>query len=593
MFYLLCLKDGLVKKYPLNQAEMTLGRRQGSDICLEDDIVSRIHARIRPIPGGIEIEDIDSANGVYVDGERVKKARIEVGSSFRIGRFELFLKEGNPEEFTVAREITTLVRKIEILLQSGKEETTKSINRFDRTLTTLLRLGLRHELVAPLVVKAGEMVAPLMRLENMTMLVVEKGKLAVLGSWPGLLAPARHREIMNIVLDAVPTGDLAHHILKSGRHLYVAMVHPGESPTVLAVITPPAAPLAEKARIFLKELAGEMKLILGLIELNQKRSLESPAWALAKQEFVTLDEGMAHLIAQAQRIAPRNISVVVEGETGTGKEVLARYIHLHSGRDAGRYVAINCAAIPENLLEDELFGHEKGAFTGAVSPRKGKLEMASGGTLVLDEIGDMSLNLQAKLLRVIEEREFYRVGGNHSIRVDLRLVALTHRNLREMIAARQFREDLYYRLSQFTLHIPPLREHRADIKPLVNHFFRKFSEELGVYPGGITAEALRLLEAYDWPGNVRELENQVRSLVSLSEEQELIGPHMLRLEVRFSAPPSGPIPSAPKTGNGPADEHGQIRAALEKCRWNKGMAAKELGISRSALYNKMRRFGVR
>ena len=217
-------------------------------------------------------------------------------------------------------------------------------------------------------------------------------------------------------------------------------------------------------------------------------------------------------------MAPTRSTVLVTGESGTGKELITNLLHQHSTRCDKPLIKVNCAAIPETLLEAELFGHEKGAFTGAVAQKKGRFELAHEGTLFLDEVGDMSLTLQAKLLRCIQEGEFERVGGTETLKVDVRLIAATNQDLLEAIAARRFRDDLYYRLNVISIHVPPLRERTGDIPLLIGHFIRKYTAETGRKIEGITQDCLEAMAAYPWPGNVRELENIIEQLVVMARE---------------------------------------------------------------------------
>src|SRR5262249_55584815 len=235
------------------------------------------------------------------------------------------------------------------------------------------------------------------------------------------------------------------------------------------------------------------------------------------------------------RFAPQEVTVLIRGESGTGKELVARALYQHSRRAEQPFLAINCAAIPENLLESELFGHEKGAFTGAERRRIGKFEQAHRGTLFLDEIGDMSAATQAKMLRLLQEQRFERVGGNETIQADVRVIAATNQDLEEAVSAGRFRADLLYRLNGFTIRLPPLRERRSDIALLAEHFLRRWSRTVGRQVHSASAEALQLLEAYGWPGNVRELQSTIRyALVHASGE--VLTPECLPETVRGIAP---------------------------------------------------------
>lgn len=283
-------------------------------------------------------------------------------------------------------------------------------------------------------------------------------------------------------------------------------------------------------------------------------------------------------------VAQSNATILITGESGTGKELVARAIHNRSPRRAKLFVALNCAAIPENLLESELFGHEKGSFTGAVERQIGKFEISNGGTIFLDEIGSLPLPMQAKLLRVIQEKELERLGGNRPIQVDVRIIAATNANLREEIKQRRFREDLYYRINVIPVVLPPLRERREDIGLLAEHFLRKYNREFAKKLKGFHQETLAFLASYNWPGNVRELENLVERLVVLTKSGQ-IGSEKLPPEIRGELPC---LPGANEIRLNSAlkkFESEFIKQALEKTGGHKGDAAKQLGIHRNTLRN--------
>jgi len=290
------------------------------------------------------------------------------------------------------------------------------------------------------------------------------------------------------------------------------------------------------------------------------------------------------VLDQVRMVAPTNATVLIEGETGTGKELIARAIHMHSARRHRPFVIVNCAAIPTELLESELFGHERGAFTGALVQRIGRFEAAHGGTLFLDEIGDMPLHLQTKLLRVLQEQEFERVGSNRTIRVDVRIVAATNQDLTAMVGENRFRADLYYRLAVFPLNVPPLRERREDIELLARYFVRKHAGRMGRNIETIPTCALEVLTNYDWPGNVRELQNIIERSVILSQTDVLQIPHLLSRTL---------IPAEPVTLAEAEREH--ILKILEEAGWVVGGAfgaAARLGMARTTLISKMQRLGL-
>ncbi len=295
------------------------------------------------------------------------------------------------------------------------------------------------------------------------------------------------------------------------------------------------------------------------------------------------------------RVADTNATVLISGESGVGKELIARAIHQQSQRRGNPFVAVNCAAISEHLVESELFGHERGAFTGAVEMHRGRFELAHTGTLSLDEVGSLRLDLQAKLLRVLQEREFERVGGNKTIRVDVRIVASSNQELRQMVAERMFRDDLFYRLNVVPLHVPPLRDRREDIPLLVNHFLTKYNKAYGRQVQGFTAEALTIVTHYHWPGNVRELENVVARLVAISRHRILDVEDMpLDLISVRGQLANDLFATVADLRQAKAEfERHYILQMLEKCGWNQTEAAKRLGIHRNTLLTKMDMLHIR
>ncbi|HEX5483929.1 MAG TPA: sigma-54 dependent transcriptional regulator [Terriglobia bacterium] len=344
----------------------------------------------------------------------------------------------------------------------------------------------------------------------------------------------------------------------------------------------------------------EMKLIVQK-ELSVRRLQEenrSLREALGKRyEFKSIiarSPKMQEALAVVDRVAPTNSTVLLGGESGAGKDMIARAIHQHSRRSSGPFIKINCAAIPENLLESELFGYEKGAFTGAVAAKPGKFELADKGTIFLDEIGDVPPSIQVKLLRVLQEREFERLGGTKTLKVDVRLVAATNRDLRAALEQGAFREDLYYRLNVVPINIPPLREHKEDIPDLVRLFVERFAREVGKPVTGITPAAMKFLMEFHWPGNVRELENIIERAVALSE-----GTQIDVLDIRLdlspaTAHPQGADSSAflPPGATLEQFENEMIREALHRAEGNKSQAARLLGISRNALRYRLSTMGV-
>jgi transcriptional regulator with GAF, ATPase, and Fis domain len=305
------------------------------------------------------------------------------------------------------------------------------------------------------------------------------------------------------------------------------------------------------------------------------------------EQIVGSSPALKSALAEVDRVAPTDSTVLVLGETGTGKELIARAVHNLSARSERPFVKLNCAAIPFDLLESELFGHEKGAFTGAVAQKIGRFEMADGGTLFLDEIGDIPLALQPKLLRVLQEQEFERLGSGRTHRVNVRLVAATHRNLPETVRRKEFRSDLYYRLNVFPVLLPPLRERREDIPELVSHFVEVFSRRMGKQIDEIPARTLNAFMSYSWPGNVRELQNLVERAMIQSDDGVLANP--------LPAAPAGRVALQGTDGTLRDSERYLILKALRAADGMIGGprgAAASLGLKRTSLISKMKRLGI-
>jgi two-component system NtrC family response regulator len=307
----------------------------------------------------------------------------------------------------------------------------------------------------------------------------------------------------------------------------------------------------------------------------------------APSGIITRDPSMLRICRTIEKVAPTSATVLILGESGTGKELLARALHAASTKRAGRFVAINCAAIPENLLESELFGYEKGAFTGAIKQTIGKIETAHGGTLFLDEIGDLPIALQAKLLRFLQERVIERIGGRQEVPVDLRIVCATHQSLKDQIAQGRFREDLYYRLAEIVVEIPPLRDRLGDAALLAHGFVRRMAEEQRRGSMTLLPDAVEAIDRYAWPGNVRELENVMKRAVIMAEgtriaasdiglgETDANGSELNLRQVREQA------------------ERSAVLRVLGRVNGNLSKAADVLGVSRPTLYDLMHRFGLK
>jgi len=305
------------------------------------------------------------------------------------------------------------------------------------------------------------------------------------------------------------------------------------------------------------------------------------------EQIIGNSPALESVLEQVEQVAPTNSTVLIQGETGTGKELIARAIHNLSSRCGRPFIKLNCAAIPFDLLESELFGHERGAFTGAIAQKVGRFELADKGTLFLDEVGDIPLALQPKLLRVLQEQEFERLGSGRTHQVDVRLVAATHRNLVEMVKGNGFRSDLYYRLNVFPVSLPPLRARREDLPALVEHFVETYARRMGKQIEHVPPETMAALSSYQWPGNIRELQNFIERSVILSSENVLDAP-LASLKSATEVESLGPITLEDA-------ERDHIRKTLEQTRWvvaGPNGAAARLGIKRSTLYFRMQKLGI-
>jgi DNA-binding NtrC family response regulator len=335
-----------------------------------------------------------------------------------------------------------------------------------------------------------------------------------------------------------------------------------------------------------------------ILKVNRYLSQENEE---AGQALLGQSAAMNELRQLVRKVARTQATVLIQGESGTGKELVARALYRESPRCNAPFIKLNCAAIPENLIESEFFGHEKGAFTGALNKREGRFELAHGGTILLDEISEISPNVQAKLLRVLQERELERVGGNRTIKVDVRVIATTNRNLEQSVDKKEFRQDLFFRLNVVPIHVPPLRERREDVQFLAEEFMRRFARKHGVHVNGFSDDALKGLLSHNWPGNVRELQNVVERAVILTSENGVIEPIHLGITKTLMAtgpesvsPSNGaqPVPAAPENNNLSLAEieKRHILATLDHCKGNRTHAAKLLGVSIRTLRNKLHEY---
>jgi two-component system, NtrC family, response regulator AtoC len=544
--------------------EVTFGRTRVATVPIDSERVSRLHARIKCEGGRVLVEDLGSRNGTRVNGTRIEEAtELTSGDQIEIGPITAVLSSTE----RVARRAD--LGSVATLDQRLLAETDRAA-RYHRSAALLM---LRLEGAAEAVDRAIDRVAASLRPmdtiaeygpDELAILVPEAGEADAQGLAARLADRARGAG-----------GDVQ---VRIGLALFpLHGTQPGE--------------LVDRARGALRA-ARVARAALVTADPREARPPEG--------DVVVASPQMRRVYALVDRVADTPMTVLVLGETGVGKEVVAESLHRRSGRRARPFVRLNCACLPETLLESELFGHEKGAFTGADRRKVGYFEAAVGGTIFLDEMGEISPAVQAKLLRVLEERKLTRVGGTQEIDVDVRVVCATNRDLEAEVGRRQFREDLFFRVSGFTILVPPLRDRRSEILPLAHYFLGQMARELDQPAPHVGPAASRLLETYDWPGNVRELRNALERAMVL-QTAGVIEVEDLPERVRDAAVPSDAPPSAPGAPPGVLDvkqqvadvERASIVAVLEACGGNQTQAARKLGLSRRALIYRMEKHGLK
>jgi transcriptional regulator with GAF, ATPase, and Fis domain len=545
------LKDSII---PLSEGEVTIGREASNGIAIVDPSVSRKHCELSAQDGRFRVRDLDSRNGTLVNGAAIEQRDLQHGDEIAAGDSSfLFLLEDADEDLTPsagrvefedaqATAETTIIhpRDVVYLQPDRLVRELPATSHVARNLNALLKISRIVHAIRDLNDLQGQLL-------DLIFEVVPAGRGAI------LLADREGHEFNSMFARMRQTGQsqlvkvsrtVARQVLEQGIAMLGSDV-PGsselrdvESLAASQVRSLLCVPLTVFQRVIgciyldsdslgsrlTEEHLQLVTAIAGIsaVALENARRLQ---WLEQENERLTVEisqerslvgEGarMKEVYQFLKRVAPTDSTVLIEGESGTGKELAARALHRNSPRAGKPFVAINCSAIPESLLESDLFGHERGAFTGAASLKKGRLEVADGGVVFLDEIGELALALQVKLLRVLQEREFERVGGTHPIKVDIRLIAATNCNLEQAMHDGKFRQDLYYRLAVLKITMPTLRDRRDDIPMLVRHFVQKHAKRCKVKPRPISREALACLVNYDWPGNVRELENAIeRALV--------------------------------------------------------------------------------
>jgi Nif-specific regulatory protein len=623
------LKDSAVE---LGDAEVSIGRDSSNNIRVADAVLSRRHCAARRAVEGFVLVDLDSLNGTFVNGRPVREHTLAHGDEISIGESRIVFLSGdaeapardsNPVELSersmtalstvrlkvsdvlapaegsgekalalaaLARDLTLLV-KISTVINSvrGTDALQRELLRFVFEVVpaergAILLLGEEGEVVSEFALEREGQSGDAMKVSRTVVRqVVEEGE-AFLGNdlveGSGALSPESLKVSRISSLLCAP-------LVLFGRALgviYLTAVDPSthfdeDHLRLVSVISGLAAVSINNAR-HVEQIEGENDLLRAASRVEHGMVGESAAMRKVYQ-----------LVA---RVAPTDSTVLIRGESGTGKELAAQALHQNSARRERPFVAINCAALTETLLESELFGHERGAFTGALAQKKGKLEVADGGTLFLDEIGEMAPVLQAKLLRVLQERTFERVGGTRTIRVDVRVVAATNRDLEEAVRSGAFRQDLYYRLNVVSFEMPPLRERREDVPLLASYFAAKYGAKFKRKVTGVSAAARECLTGYDWPGNVRELENAIERAVVLGSTASIL-PEDLP-ETVLEAEPAAGSDATPATKYHEAVREAKrqlITRALEQSSGSITEAARALGVHPNYLHRLIRNLNLR
>ena len=606
------------KTFTLVEAETSIGRESASGICLSDPSVSRRHCTITKEGELFKVNDLESLNGTFVNDVPIKERFLEHGDRVRVGdyTFSFLLREGDlPSASSTVlldqSKITTGANTLQLRVADAFHLMARDLSALMKISTTINSVRGLDAVQRQLL----ELIFEVVPADCGAILLVRDGDFEEFSSIFGLdrkSGPNRTVRVSRMITDRV---------LKEGVSILSNDVQESDAfnesesliaSRIQALLCVPLVLFDKPVGVIYLYASDpltrfdkdQMQLVIaiagiGAVALENARDVE---WLESENQRLQEDIQVEHnMIGESQRmrdvyqfiarVAPTISTVLISGESGTGKELAARAIHLNSPRKSKPFVAVNCAALTETLLESELFGHEKGAFTGAVTQKKGRLEIADGGTLFLDEVGEMPQILQAKLLRVLQEREFERVGGTRTLKVDIRLIAATNRDLEEAIRQGTFRQDLYYRLNVVALSMPPLRERREDISLLASYFVQKYSDKCNRKVRGISSEARARLTNYDWPGNVRELENSIERAVVLGTT-EVILPEDL---------PEGALETETAPEGGVANYHTAVTEAkkqlilkaVEQAGGNYTEAAKLLGVHPNYLHRLIRNMNLR
>ena len=622
-YLVLQLKEFEIKSYEISKKVTRIGRSPSNEVSLTDPFVSRDHAEIVALEdGGYELRDLGGENPVKINGRIISQHRLRDGDKLTMGQSLLIFKTDIPcastsVEMLAAEDLSE--KAVEIASLDAKRTMPFSMDGVDKK--DIVALQRDHQRLM-LLYDFGKSVNSHLEDQDEMLNEIMSAALKTLKAERGFIALVdENTKELSCELVRSETGSdlteklevsrtIVHKVLNDGVSILTvnaqedAQFDKAKSIREFNIRSAICAPLlfreeimgviyldnrastgsfSQEDQMFLIALCHQAGVALGNARLH-RRVVQENVWLenTLKPKFQILGESekMKRVFDTIKKVAPTDITVLVQGETGTGKELVAKAIHALSPRKELAFVPVNCAAIPKELIESELFGHEKGAFTGATNAREGKFQTAHQGTIFLDEIGDMSLDLQAKVLRILEDRELQRVGGNKSIPVDVRIIAATNKDLTKAVEDGTFREDLYYRLNVVVVKLPLLKERKKDILPLAEYFIAGRVKK-------ISSKAKRLMESYDWPGNIRELRNCVDRAVVLGDGK-IIQPEDLPYTLRKE----GQVIPAPLESLDQMEED-QIVRVLRYTNRNKSDAARILGITRQTLDNKIKKYRIK
>jgi transcriptional regulator with GAF, ATPase, and Fis domain len=588
-------------------ADITFGRDVGNSFCLPDPALSRRHCAFVHEQGTWSVRDLNSSNGTFVNGVQVSAKPLEEGDRIAIGGSVLLF-------VTASASPTPSVNMIDIDFVAPTTRLAIDDSVYLKrtpTARTATEHGLRALLTISTAIHALRSEDDLHQqlLSLLTDVIPAAGAAVILARSDGELEVVEggtHRSTDPLQISRTVITRVLHEragllmrdaALTNARSLLCVPIAMRETVFGALYLASPAGGAFDDEHLQLVTAIARIAAI-AIGNVRQLAALEKEAERLQadlvlQHNLVGSSDSMQRVFARVGRVARTDATVLITGETGTGKELVARAIHLNGARARRPFVAVNCAALSESLLESDLFGHERGAFTGAVGLKKGRVELADGGTLFLDEVGELAPGLQAKLLRVLQEREFERVGGTRPIKVDIRLLSATNRNLDEQVRAGRFRQDLLFRLNVVTIEMPALRERRSDIPVLARHFMTRSAARVGRNVWELSAAALSCLEAYDWPGNVRELENAIEHAAVIGSTPEILPEDLPENIVHAAMAPSGPAVQGSFHASVLETKKAAIVQAFRASGGSYTEAARLLGIHPNYLHRVVKNLGLK